>query len=332
MVVAGRSLEYWISQIPSKDQSKSENAIRAVMEFGPDRAYQAVPVIVERLRHNSPGKQVDVSVRVNGAIALGYILGGYKGADHKVIKDAVSVLRRFLTDNQTIVRYRGAQALGRIGTDAKDTIPEVINVVKDPATWETRQAAAIALGQIALDEVHGPSLAVLNALYSALGDGSVQVRLAAIQALTRLGGPVNATLRLRLVRALDPVAYKDTEPTVKIWAHMAVMSITRTVDKDRIDVIAQLMVHPDLAARAQAIQALGTIGKDAKITIPRLMKALNDPEPTVVGWAIWALGRMGPAASGALIELERIQTDMSQPETLRKLADEAVNEIKGKKK
>src|SRR5579863_9964303 len=96
-LVAGRTLEYWISQIPSKDQSKSENAIRAVMEFGPDRAYQAVPVIMDRVRQH-PGKQVDVSVRVNGAIALGYILGGYKGAEHKVVKDAIAVLRPFLKD------------------------------------------------------------------------------------------------------------------------------------------------------------------------------------------------------------------------------------------
>jgi hypothetical protein len=77
---------------------------------------------------------------------------------------------------------------------------------------------------------------------------------------------------------------------------------------------------------------LGSIGQDAKSTIPLLMKALHDPEPTVVGWSVWALGKMGPAAGGALIALERIQTDMSQPESLRNLADEAINEIKAKKR
>ena len=330
-LVAGRPLEYWIGQIPSKDQSKSENAIRAVLQFGPERAYQAVPVIIERM-HTHGGRGVDVSVRVNGAIALGYILGNYKGADRKVIRDAVAVLRRYMSDNQAIVKYRGVQAIGRIGTDAKSTIPEVISLVREPSTWETRQAACIALGQIAIDDVHGPSVSVLKALYSGLADQSVQVRLAAIQALTRLGGPLNATLRLQLVRSLDPVAANDPEPTVRIWAHMAVMSITRTVYKDRVDYIAQMVHHPDLAARAQALQALGSIGKDAKRTLPVIMKALHDPEPTVVGWAIWALGRIGPSANIALAELERFQTDMSQPEQIRNLADEAVSEIKGKKK
>ncbi len=74
------------------------------------------------------------------------------------------------------------------------------------------------------------------------------------------------------------------------------------------------------------------MGKDAKSTIPVVMRALRDPEPTVVGWAIWTLGRIGPSANIALVELERFQNDTSQPEAIRNLADEAVSEIKGKKK
>ena len=70
-MVAGRTIEYWISEIPSVDPSKSENALRAVMLFGPERAYQAVPVIIDVLRKHSPStkKHVDDSVRVNGALA-----------------------------------------------------------------------------------------------------------------------------------------------------------------------------------------------------------------------------------------------------------------------
>src|SRR5438128_194256 len=64
-LVAGRTLEYWISEISSRDQSKSQNAIRAVMLFGPERAYQAVPVILDRLKKHSPATRqpVDLSVR-----------------------------------------------------------------------------------------------------------------------------------------------------------------------------------------------------------------------------------------------------------------------------
>ncbi len=180
------------------------------------------------------------------------------------------------------------------------------------------------------DRVSGPPIAVLNALYGRLGDNSVQVRLAAIQALTFLGGPTNDALRAGLVRALDAVASKDAEPTVRIWAHMAVMSVTGS--KDRIPAVAQVLTHPDMAAKVQAIQALGILGKEAKSTIPALMKTLQDPEPGVVVWAMWALGRMESAARGALPALEQIKIDTAQPEFVRKMAEGVIDEIHGKKK
>ena len=187
--------------------------------------------------------------RVNGAIALGFILGNYKEADPKLVKDAVTILKRSLADSQSIVRYRAAQALGAMGPEAKDAIPEVINVVKDTATWETRQAAAIALGQIAIDKVNGPSVNVLKALYGALGDAALQVRLGAIQSLTFLGGPVNPEVRLNLVRAIEPVANKDAEASVRIWAHLSIMNITATVDKDRVELISQMVTNPEVNTR-----------------------------------------------------------------------------------
>src|SRR5262249_37746330 len=160
---------------------------------------------------------------------------------------------------------------------------------------------------------------VLNALYRALGplENSVQVRLAAIQSLTMLGGPVDNNLRAGLFKALDQVAYsKDSEPVVKIWAHMAVMSITRSVGKERVDAIASLGTDKELAVRIQAIQGLGVIGKDAKQSVPQLMKALRDPEPNVVALALWSLGRMGAAAAGAVPTLEQLRTDMTRLEVV----------------
>src|SRR5262249_48854637 len=157
--------------------------------------------------------------------ALGVILGGYKDADPKHVREAVGLLKRFLReDNQNIVKLRALQALARFGTDAKDAIAEVANAVKDPETFETRQAAAVTLGQVAFDKAAGPSPLVLKALYGALSEREpVQVRLAAIQSLTALGGPLNPTFRLEWTKALDQVAYKDHEAMVRIWAHMAVM-------------------------------------------------------------------------------------------------------------
>jgi len=329
--VGGKTMEYWIGQIHSKDQSKSETAIQTVLLFGPERAYQAVPAILDRLRKHTASAPVDVSIRVNGVLALGIILGGIKDGNPKTIKDSVAIIRRFLTDNQSIIRFRATQALGRIGLDAKEAIPDIIPLVKDISTFENRQAACVTLGQISFDKINGPSLSVLNALYGALGDMSVQVRLAAVQSLYNLGAPVNPTARIGLLKALDPVSYKDPEPTVKIWAHMAVMWIGRHVDKERVDAIAFMVSGSEAATRSQAIQALGSLGKDAKSAIPVLMKSLSDPDPMIVAWSAWALGRMGNAASGALPALERIKADTTQLESVRKIAEDAIDLITGKK-
>src|SRR3954447_11812612 len=69
--VAGKNLEHWIKLITSKDQSKSESAIRMVCLFSPDRAYQALPAILDRLKKHNPSARlkVDLSVRANGVIA-----------------------------------------------------------------------------------------------------------------------------------------------------------------------------------------------------------------------------------------------------------------------
>ena len=280
--IRGRPLESWIKEIPSKDQSKSEIAIQSVMLFGAERAYQAVPVIIDRLKKHSSSAPVDTAVRVHGMIALGLILGEYKEASNKDMKDAVALLKNSLKDKESVIKYRAAEALGRIGPAARDALPEVIGATDDVNTFETRQAAATALGQIALDK-NGPSGNVLNALYDRLRkDSSSQVRLASIRALTTLGGPLDSKMRLGLVKALDLVVYKDLEPSVRIWADMAVMSVLKNVDTDRVDRIAGELKNTDAATRAEAAQVLGTFGPDAKRALPPLMKGRNDTDGTEV--------------------------------------------------
>ncbi len=330
--IGGKTMEQWIKEIGAKDPSKRENAIRTVQYFGPDRAYQAVPAILAQLRKHTPTYPIDVSVRVNAAIALGVILGGVKDPEPKHVKESVTLLKRLLTDSQSIVRYRAAQALGRIGRDAREATPEIISLVKDKGTWETRQAAVIALGFVPGDDKIGPPLAVLNVLYGALSDEAVQVRLAAIQSLTWLGGPADAKVRANLLNALMPVAIKDSEPTVQIWANMAIMSIMHKITPTYLDPICKMLAHADVAARVQAAQAIGTIGRDAKDCIPTLNKTLADPEPMVVYWCIWALGRMEKSAVGAEAALKQIANDPNRPEAIKKAATEAIDQINGKRK
>src|SRR5437016_430029 len=55
--VGGHTLDYWIKQIPAKDQSKSENALNMILLFGQERASQAVPTILTTLRKHNPDQR-----------------------------------------------------------------------------------------------------------------------------------------------------------------------------------------------------------------------------------------------------------------------------------
>ena len=106
--MAHKTLEEWIEEIKDRDKGKAENAIRTIPIFGQQEAQRAVPVLIAELKKPPP---VDTSIRVNVAIALGVILGGYGDPNPRDLKDAVAVLRRLLTDQQSIVKMRAAEAL-----------------------------------------------------------------------------------------------------------------------------------------------------------------------------------------------------------------------------
>jgi HEAT repeat protein len=329
--IGGKTMQQWIEQLHSLDPSKRENAIRTILLFGPDRAYEAMDDFIKELEKTRL-QVVDLSVRVNLAIAVGFILGNVKDPNPKHVQKAVALLTPFLSDTQSIMRYRAAQAIGSLGTDAKTAIPQLISLTKDKITWETRQAGALALGTVAVDKKNGPAKQVLLALYEALGDNSSQVRLAAIQSLTWLGPPADPQLRLSLEKALEGIALKEPEQSVRIWAYMSVMQVMGKVDERWLVPIGKLLkTSPEMGARIQAAQALGTVGSKAKSQIPALDAGLDDKQAMVVYWCIWGLGRMESAAMPTVPRLKQISADEKRPEPIKRAADEAIAIITGKK-
>jgi HEAT repeat protein len=176
---------------------------------------------------------------------------------------------------------------------------------------------------------------VLNALYQCLGDTSSQVRLGSIQALTYLGPPADPKMRQGLMNALMPVASKDAEPTVEIWANMSLMSLNDGVDQRWLKPILKYLKHDDPYVRGQAVQATGIIGAPkAKAAVPALTEMLTEPDLPLplLAYTIWALGRMGTWSSDAIEPLQKIAADEKQPEPIRKAAGAALDEIQGKTK
>ena len=306
-----------------------------VMQFPPDQAYAAVPVLLGELNKHLAGadrRPLDLSIRVNATIALGNILGASKSPNAAHVKEAIRLFTTMLTDTQAILRFRAAEALGRMGPEARSAMNALIPIVKDGATWEVRWAAAAALGTVSIDleKKEGPTLGALNALYYALTDPSARVRMAAIQSLTIVGRAANPEYKKALLKHLDLVAQKDVEAGVQIWAHMAYMNISDEISDVRLSAIGRLLDHQEAAVRVQAATALGLLGKEARKQIPALGATLKDKDLSVVATCIVALARIGRTAMPAVPALARVKDDMNLPEGLRKMAADAIELIQGK--
>jgi len=327
--IHGKSVEQWIKEIHSKDRSKGETAIQTVLMFGPERAYDALPVLIAELKRNTSFLNVDVSIRVNATLAIGVILSGTKSPDPDLVKDAVLVLNRMLGDNQEIVRYQAAEALAKLGPAAKSAIPLLLAALRDPNTWKTRQAAAAALGFVALDK-NEPSPNVSEALLKALNDSAAQVRVAALQSLANLGRLSSAKKKAQIIATIMAKAEYDPEPSVRIWAHMGAMNIAEKVTDAHVSAIAAVLGGADVMGRVHAAQALGMIGPRAKKAISRLTDTLDDKQDEVVMECIKALANMKDTAAAALPALQGLAKDTSRHPVLRQAAQHAIDIISGK--
>jgi HEAT repeat protein len=168
---------------------------------------------------------------------------------------------------------------------------------------------------------------MLNALTKALADPSHQVRFAALQAMAVVGTPGEVSAKTGMIRTLEGVATKDVDPSVQLWAHMALMTVKQAITNDHLLPIAKMLRHDDPAVRTQAAQALAMAGPQAKATVGTVAAALNDPDPVVVGNCIIALTRM--EASSAVPALRKLANDPTQNDALKKAAADAIEQIQG---
>lgn len=326
--VGGRTIDQWIAEIPSKDRSRGELAIRAVQMFDPQSAQRAVPAIIKELRKNSSSNIIDTSIRLNGVMALGEILSAVKSPDPALLQEAVVILTRMLRDSQTIVKYRTCLALAKLGPAALPAANELMGLLNDRSTWETRQAAATALGTLGYNKTAGPDTRILTALYKTLTtDSASRVRLAAIQAFTFLGPPREPVQRQNVEKALAWVALHDPDLTVRLWCHMAIMGLDGKVDPQRVTQIGKLLETEDSQVRLQTIQALNALGTDARSEIPRLITALDDDDKMVSGAAIMALANMKRWSEPAVPRLQVMANNKDIPDYLRHLAEQAIDVI-----
>jgi HEAT repeat protein len=325
--VLGKTFKEWESEIHAKDPSRREEAMKTILLFGPDRAYEAVPAIIKEINKYKTSN-VDLAVRVNGIKAITMILPHQKNPDPAVLKDALAVYKMCLKDTQAIMRYEAVKGLPAVGPIAHEAIDDVVRVANDIATWELRKEGLQTLTIIGFDDKGVPTPKLLPELRKALEDSSLQVRLTA---LTALGAASHAKLmkaeEASILTKLNSHLASETDKIGIIWTHVTIMSAGKKVGKEHVGPIAAALKDADPKVRNQALTALAMMGEKAKPwAAAAVEQALDDPEPSIAMSAIVTLVQMH--ATEAIPTLQKIVANKKANQALRDHAEEAVDQLK----
>ncbi len=348
--VDGKPLAEWIKQmnhITQPDPQQREFALKTLPQFGPDARKPSIGPITDMIY-----KDPDPGVRIVAITIISNM--GYDIRDQ--IKPSVSALRTCIamTGSGSIVRLYCVRSLMSFGTEAVSAIPELKQAGFD-SSWETRFAAAAALGRIGSppSEKGEPNDAASKFLLNTLlKDSCAGVRLEAIQSLLLIGppkpkNPLDYIKDIELY--VEPVKGRlkvEKDAGVLCWLYLLNIMYDDRALPEHVKKIASYIKNPDSPmVRMHAINACSALGPKAAPVIPQLMDALTYAEPELVVAAMSALAQIGTEARAAVVELEKIQKGSKDPikpldapkdwkpdPTLRLVAEDAIKYITGKKK
>jgi HEAT repeat protein len=277
------------------------SAALAIGAVGPE-AESAVPALIEAL-----SKERDPSTQGNLAEALGEI--GPASAP------AVPELTTLLDSKLWATRRDAADAMGRIGPAAKSAIPKLTALLSDN-DGNVRLAAAQALGLIGVR-----TEAAVEGLKQLFNDEDKRARGNAIQAVWRL------TKRPELVMPAIVSNLKESN----FWG-LQVSQILETLievgppGKDAESLLVKELAKEVSFHRNDSFLALWSVrGRPGDGVIP-LLETLKDS--TERADAIGALGWLGKGARNAIPGLRTLLQDENRDQRMRSAAAEALREIK----
>jgi HEAT repeat protein/lysophospholipase L1-like esterase len=271
----------------------------ALGDVGPAAA-SAVPALVPLLRDRDP------FVRAGAAFGLGGIgaaakpsipglIAGLSDLDERVRwraadalakiglePDSTDLLVPLVRDAAGPGRGLAAEALGRLGPEARVAVPELIAATSDPRP-DVRWRAIWALGQI------GPTaVAAVPTLRADLTDPEVRWRaaealrgigltaVAAVPDLLALLEDPSSNVRWRVVTALGAIQARQAAPGVATMIH-----------------------DPAENVRLAAVRALVQMAAEPSLAEPAFLAALRDPDSRVRLHAVRGLGHLGLASPAA---------------------------------
>lgn len=301
---------------------------------GMTTADDPLPALVAALQSADPAE------RLKAAKCLGRL--GW------LARDALPALVGALADEEPKVRETAAQAIGGMGPDA---LPALLDILRHDDKY-VRRHAVWALGKL------GPlARPAITDLCAALNDPDPRTASGAAQALGSMGADGAEAV---------PALAEAMRGTNIVLCRLAAKALSQIGAPALATLIAHLQ-HADPFVRGESALALGWVGAPARAAVPFLAKVLRGgdtgltrtpvpldttpPPPALVPnsatitppqlpdtpeqsaevscrvFAAQALGRIGPAAAGALPDLQ--DAAAYGPDPVRQAAAQAVRQITG---
>lgn len=182
---------------------------------------------------------------------------------------------------------------------AESTVPLLLAAFNDQSDPQTRWLAVEAVGKIGdrgilagvpAERREKPAVIVLDpavvaAVEEKLKDPSPDVRMFAVSALGKIGGPGSVPALVALAR---PSGQALVQPSLK---KNVVRSLGKIGGKEASEAVRTFLSDPDPNLRALAAETLAAL-KDSG-AVPVLKPLLADPSPAVRSAAAFALGELG---------------------------------------
>jgi hypothetical protein len=311
----GKTLPEWLKEMKHHDPSRRSFATQAMMYFDYSQMNAAdVKAVTKALLERVSDR--DISPRAKALLALRFV--DVKDADvPAVLKTLGSRIdpTNPSGESQATIRYEAARTLARFVADAHEVIPQLLRGAQDRASWEIRYQCLTILWRAAKGK-DGPHPDAIKGMLDLLqNETTFSVRAEILHGLAALGKPTNnPTLLSRemdLLRKCTVTRYPENKPLV-LWALVALVSVGDGGQEAKASLyrLSKYVTNPKelLTMRAQAAQALGSLGDRGKSEVSVLLSVIDDKESLLSQGACMGLSGIGDTSDRVVDALLKTMT------------------------
>lgn len=249
------------------------------------------------------------------------------------IADWAKVLRDLANDQDRSAQAAAVETYDRLSPtlqteDAASLEKDVRSIAallddKDAKVKFKASAVLVVLTMLRQDTTE-PLKGILPVLFAHLHDPDAPVAIPLVSPdstrlnVVRVVAGLRPSIPPEALRELLPLLH-DPDRTVQ---DVAIYGVTRSVPQspDARKALLDVLNGGDVGLKVDALKDVGFVGLRDPAIIEKLRQLLSDKDRSVILAAIVALDYAGVAAAPARAELERIQTDPSDPELSRAAA------------